>query len=177
MRLYRVILGDWSRDGHNQTEEFIVRCNKTPKEIAEGLKLLRERLGFHLEDRLCKDYEDRYIHSNVLDSILSICPNDSKRNYLLSVLEPVTFYNAESNPFANWTEGELTLEIYNSLPKEVCTATSKFSMQLRFGITLDSYLDFVMICLSIVIPDLTWEVQNEEEIPTLFKGFGYGLFY
>lgn len=173
MHLYKIILGDWSRDGHNQTAEYLVRCNKTPKEFAEGLKTVDTRLGFELRGRLCRDYEDRYIRIDLLDRILKICPDDTHRNSLLGLLEPSYYYNLEVNPYENWSEGELNLEIYNSLPKEVKLKETNKMLDLKFGIDLDSYVEFVMLCVKIAIPDMVWE---DVEVPTLFKGFGYGLF-
>ena len=38
MEKIRVVIGDWSEDGYNQSDEFIYSVNKTQKELQDGYK-------------------------------------------------------------------------------------------------------------------------------------------
>lgn len=53
-------LGDWSQDGHNQTEVVILEVNKTVKEIQEAYLKSCKDSGVELH-RLCSDYDENII--------------------------------------------------------------------------------------------------------------------
>ena len=38
MRKVKLVIGDWSGDGHGQSEEFVFETNKTVEEIGQAYK-------------------------------------------------------------------------------------------------------------------------------------------
>ena len=70
MNKFRLVMGDWSKDGHNQSDEYIYECNYSVEEVREAY--LRSckltRVQFHSEtgeeewdiiDTPWTNYEDR----------------------------------------------------------------------------------------------------------------------
>ena len=45
MNKVKITVGDWSEDGHNQSEEFVFETNKTVKEIQNAYKQSCKKLG------------------------------------------------------------------------------------------------------------------------------------
>ena len=50
------MLGDWSGDGHEQTEEFIIKSNLSLIEFEQSLKAGEEIVGINFKDE-CSEYE------------------------------------------------------------------------------------------------------------------------
>lgn len=50
-------IGDWSRDGHNQSEKFNIESNKPVEELREAHFLCKEKHGFDIGD-ICSKYKD-----------------------------------------------------------------------------------------------------------------------
>ncbi len=38
MKKIKLVIGDWSKDGHNQSEDVIINCNKSIEELQEAYK-------------------------------------------------------------------------------------------------------------------------------------------
>lgn len=55
-----LILGDWSGDGHSQTESFHILSNLNSREIYKAFQAGVKILGFDITD-FCSDYEDTEI--------------------------------------------------------------------------------------------------------------------
>jgi hypothetical protein len=180
MQLYKIILGDWSCDGHNQSTQYIIKCNKTPAEVQSALKSVGDRIGMNIARELCADYEEGYIWINTVDRILALTQDNALKNKLLSCLSPFEYDDDMDVVFKDWTEGELTLEIYNTIPKEaVVNAWSLYPRkeEVRFSFDVDSFLEFLMTLVRIELPDMLWEIQEEPRIPTMLKGYGYGFYH
>lgn len=59
MEIYRfkLQLGDWSKDGHSQSEEYLIQSNVDVKELREIYFKTKRFNELSLED-ICNDYED-----------------------------------------------------------------------------------------------------------------------
>jgi hypothetical protein len=72
-----LVLGDWSRDGHNQTESFMILssldCGSLERAYKKGSKLV----GFNLSEQVCHGYEDNEIDNDHLDKLISLGFNAS----------------------------------------------------------------------------------------------------
>ena len=70
-------VGDWSGDGHNQKETFLVSSSRSIKELRELHFKAEEYLDFAIGD-ICADYEQSYIESDQLEQLqaLEIVPED-----------------------------------------------------------------------------------------------------
>lgn len=56
-----LIVGDWSGDGHEKTEVFIIESNLSPDEIKDAYAKGSKILGFNLIRKVCIEYEDNFI--------------------------------------------------------------------------------------------------------------------
>lgn len=48
MSKVKLSIGDWSQDGHNQSEDFVYEVNKTVSEIRQGYKDSCKKQVFNL---------------------------------------------------------------------------------------------------------------------------------
>ena len=53
-----LVIGDWSHDGHEKTEDIDIRCNFTTKELHAAYKKGTEKLGFDFIATVAVEYED-----------------------------------------------------------------------------------------------------------------------
>lgn len=65
-------LGDWSKDGHNQSTKFLVDVNVTPEEIRSAYLAAVERTGItfdhhHKGFQVCTGYEESTIPNHILE--------------------------------------------------------------------------------------------------------------
>jgi len=58
MERFKLILGDWSDDGHGKTETFIVESNKPVDEAREAYFEAVKKTGIDFGEQVCRDYED-----------------------------------------------------------------------------------------------------------------------
>ena len=56
--LIRLVVGDWSGDGHNITDTSFMKSNLTYIEISSAYRKGSEILGFNLKEDCCHEYED-----------------------------------------------------------------------------------------------------------------------
>lgn len=69
--VYKIVLGDWSCDGHNQSEEVIFQTNKTNKEIGKAFEKAKKLAGVsfdcndHTGVQLVTEYEDNKIPKSI----------------------------------------------------------------------------------------------------------------
>jgi hypothetical protein len=59
-------IGDWSRDGHNQSEKIAFDSNLSVNEIKDAYKRGVDSIGFDLED-CCAEYESRTLSDNRME--------------------------------------------------------------------------------------------------------------
>jgi hypothetical protein len=71
---YRIVIGDWSDDGHGKTETFIVdMANLSAKEMQANYDANVKKFGFDPK-KVCEEYQDsefplEYIHALVTDGL------------------------------------------------------------------------------------------------------------
>jgi hypothetical protein len=61
MNRIELIIGDWSGDGHERTDKFIIDSNLNKNEIVEAYERGVDIIGFDLSTDVCDDYEDHYM--------------------------------------------------------------------------------------------------------------------
>lgn len=73
---YEIVIGDWSNDGHNQSEEYRFQTNKTASEIRKAYLASCKLTGVSMhrdhkaEYELFTDYEDREINDEAMDILV-----------------------------------------------------------------------------------------------------------
>lgn len=83
-------LGDYSRDGHGQFDDYIVESNKPVEHLRELHFSCIETLGFDIGD-MCRDYEDNQLDESIFDILREHNILDDESLYLLQTNE----YNIE----------------------------------------------------------------------------------
>lgn len=67
----RLTIGDWSRDGHGQSEVFCVKSNFPVERIREAHFHIEETTGINIEE-ICSDYGEEEIGSETLTKLKSM---------------------------------------------------------------------------------------------------------
>ena len=75
-------LGDYSRDGHGQFDDYIVESNKPVEHLRELHFSCIETLGFDIGD-MCRDYEDNQLDESIFDILREHNILDDESLYLL----------------------------------------------------------------------------------------------
>lgn len=101
-RRIRIVIGDWSCDGHEKTEVTMIRSNLTKEKILAAYKKGVEKVGLDLSKDVARDYQDWNCRLK-----------DWKK------LELAGF------PFSDWF-GEDELEMFNSGEEEMSLSTELF---------------------------------------------------
>ena len=95
--MMKVNIGDWSKDGHNQCDEFIIECNISIEDARQAYMSTCEALGVALHDDhtgkyehvLFSEYEDNSISKEVMDKLkeAGLKPNEMFDDLLSDDLE------------------------------------------------------------------------------------------
>lgn len=64
-------VGDWSKDGHNQSDTFLFKSNYSGEEIDKGFKRLKKEKKIDFQD-ICCDYEDSAIENGVVNKLIEM---------------------------------------------------------------------------------------------------------
>lgn len=64
-------VGDWSKDGHNQSDVFLFKSNYSGREIDEGFERLKKEKHIDFK-KVCRDYEDSEIKDDVLVKLIKL---------------------------------------------------------------------------------------------------------
>lgn len=64
--IVRVVLGDWSDDGHGKTETYVIKTNLSGKELEKAFKAGVKKSGFDITEH-CGDNEDYAIPDDLYD--------------------------------------------------------------------------------------------------------------
>ena len=59
-----IVVGDWSGDGHDKTENTLIESNLIQEDLLEAFKIGTERIGFDLT-KCCTDYEDNDVTEHI----------------------------------------------------------------------------------------------------------------
>lgn len=97
--MIKLILGDWSDDGHGKTSDVIIESSLTGKEIEEAFKVGAKIIGEDITD-YCDEYEDFTIPKKALEKISEFISHEDIKEILAE---------DEDNPYL---EQELYAYIY-----------------------------------------------------------------
>lgn len=64
-------VGDWSRDGHNQSEVFIFRCTHTQEQVEKLYEQATKILGWDFSEVVAEAYEDNRISVEDANKLLT----------------------------------------------------------------------------------------------------------
>lgn len=56
-----LVVGDWSHDGHERTDQISIVSNLNAKQIEEAYKLGTQIMNFDFQKTVCTDYEDNFL--------------------------------------------------------------------------------------------------------------------
>lgn len=79
--------GDWSRDGHNQSEVVTIQSNLTQTELVAAYKKGAKKLKVDLIKNVCKEYDDHTMPRDLYNKILELAAPELVPNYKESVSE------------------------------------------------------------------------------------------
>jgi hypothetical protein len=165
--MYVFNVGDWSKDGHNQCEQIVIKANKTKKEIMESyLKSVRE-LGIALH------------HGYDKTSFAKLCPSVKKEEKMRSLA--VEYEDSRIDP-----------EVVKILKDAGCEI-EKFSDEswedgkvmedgTRHLVGTDGMVGLFFWFVSRNLKKFTWEAVKFENLNGFWDkdyniSFGYGLFH
>lgn len=129
----RLSIGDWSEDGHNQSEDFVYEVNKTVEEIRQaykdscvltGLQFnynenysgLPEHNSYGTDRHICTEYEE-YEATDLAKEILSEHGLDGNFNGVEGFAELVMGFIKLSLPDLTWEEASFKKsELKNDIP-------------------------------------------------------------
>jgi hypothetical protein len=66
-----LILGDWSQDGHKQTETVSIKSNLSSDEIMHAYEKASKSLGFNFINEVASDYEDNCLERDKLKALMN----------------------------------------------------------------------------------------------------------
>jgi len=76
MPLFKIPIGDWSGDGHNECEWYIYQSNKTIEEIREAFFASRDKVPAELQpENICCDYLDHQVSSELFRRLCELYPD------------------------------------------------------------------------------------------------------
>lgn len=72
MEMYttKLVMGDWSDDGHGKTEDIVIKSNLTSKQLEAAYKKGVKKLGFDFSEVCCADYEDSEVPEEYQEKLL-----------------------------------------------------------------------------------------------------------
>ena len=70
-----MIIGDWSGDGHRETETEVWLANKDLAAVEEAYEKGSKILGVDIIKTVCVDYEDSSIETELFWKIANLCPD------------------------------------------------------------------------------------------------------
>lgn len=68
MHPIQLVLGDWSNDGHGQTDTLFILSNLSSTEIEAAYKRGTKILGFDMKSQVAADYEDSKISETKVET-------------------------------------------------------------------------------------------------------------
>jgi hypothetical protein len=71
MHNINLVVGDWSKDGHNQSESVTIRTNLKLQEVQAAYNKGVKKIGFDLLKNCCHDYEDNVIQPQFVEKLKS----------------------------------------------------------------------------------------------------------
>lgn len=69
---HRIVIGDWSDDGHGKTETFEIKSNLSKKEIEKAYQEGSKLVGFDMIKDICDSYEDSEFPKESYEKLVSL---------------------------------------------------------------------------------------------------------
>lgn len=156
MNKYKIVLGDWSHDGHNQSENFLFKTNYTQEQIQEAYRESCRKTGLQFHHKQWKEdysdgtplfteYEEYWVSKEVHDGLVGLgIPEE---------IDLVT-YDDEEDEEANYQ----------------CDGSDHLVLIILWFISLSLPEDFKYEIIKDDVPSINgwWGKLNHQ--------FGYGLF-
>ena len=119
--VYKLVLGDWSKDGHKQSEDFLFDCNYDVHKIRQAYKDSCKKLGITFNDGrdytdnagCLKDIEWRRVGCDYYINETQDCAKLIMNFIALSMPEDFTYKLTESEiePINGYWNGELNAQL------------------------------------------------------------------
>lgn len=80
MNKIRLVLGDWSDDGHGKSKEFMIESSLKKLQLQEAYKIGAKKIGVSIIE-FCSDYEDSKMPAkdfNIFNTLNSEFPTETK---------------------------------------------------------------------------------------------------
>ena len=65
-----IVVGDWSGDGHSQSDTYVVESNLDKPSIERAYRIATRQLGFDLIKDVCEAYEENKIAEEVYEKLV-----------------------------------------------------------------------------------------------------------
>jgi hypothetical protein len=69
MHVFTLVVGDWSHDGHNLTDNFEVECSHSLEDTKAAFEKGTKVLGFNIMEQ-CEEYEDDTLNKEQLAALV-----------------------------------------------------------------------------------------------------------
>lgn len=89
-------LGDWSADGHKETQTFTIRCNLTRDELLKAYKAGEKKTKVKFQDTVADEYEDNFMSVDIVEKL-------TKHGY--DVKEFADRLDDDPRGYSLWTDG------------------------------------------------------------------------
>jgi hypothetical protein len=159
-------IGDWSDDGHGKCDWYIVKSNKTLKELIDAHFAFKEKAGFDIGE-MCSEYEDSCLQGKIAKFVVdNKILTDQDKDFEL--IDEMDVWADDKQALSNFKEGW------------------KISL-----LGTDTMLMIWLRCLKYADPELELEAE-EDNLPEMINwnvddmnpmtgrvlnGPGYGLFH
>lgn len=140
---FRLVFGDWSDDGHKQSEEFVIQSNRTVAECQEAYRASCKLTGFQLHGSGDDNFTGlEYTYENEED--YELCNNYEKARPSQRIIDIMTEHK---------------------YPKAGQLSTEE-------GIYIDELKDILLWFIGLSLPGFEWKIVPPTKIPTFNGYFG-----
>jgi hypothetical protein len=130
-----LVVGDWSRDGHNQTDSILVSTALTAQDVQDAWRTLERDLkakyNFTLYDNVCSEYEESQLNEMQVIAFLNmgIDLDSIAENYSENPSDPPD-YHLGSDSYA-----ELVIELLNKTNPalELKSVPHQYNKEINIG--------------------------------------------
>lgn len=113
---FPIVLGDWSDDGHGETQNVCVRCSHTIDELHKSYKASCEKTGIFFADEVASGYNDPTMTSKAVEIFTQFdCPFEELLSdiYGWDESEPLTDLSLEPTQYVRLLMWFIGLSLYD----------------------------------------------------------------
>lgn len=88
-------VGDWSNDGHSQSDTFTVESSLDAKALKKAYAKGTKKIGFDLSADVCKKYEDSQIPMRCWDKLIALEFDDKNRECIIDAWDSGVYVTQE----------------------------------------------------------------------------------